>query len=289
MSENSKFRVGTIYAILAAALWAVNIIITKFIIKAGENPINIVFWIAIISSPYWIGLLVKKSEELKKASKKDLLILISIAITANLLLSLVEMFALKYTQAINFSFLIRSTLIFTILFATIFLGEKITRKKVILAVLILTGAYLVATGGKIINLGLGDILTLLEAALLAFGNTILGKIATKTMSPQLSSSGSFVFSLLPIIVFTFSTKSFAFPHTWGLVILLSVLCIVSNSNRFVAYKHCSASFLAMTYSLTPVFVTILAFFLLGEKFTLAQLIGGLLVVSGGVFAEKIKL
>jgi drug/metabolite transporter (DMT)-like permease len=215
--------------------------------------------------------------------------LLSIAIIANLLLSIVEIFALKYTQAINFSFLIRSTLIFTILFATIFLGERITRKKIILAMLILAGAYLVATGGRAITLGLGDILTLLEAALLAFGNTILGKIATKTMSSQLSSSGSFVFGLLPIVVFTFATKSFALPHAWGLLILLSTLCVVSNLNRFTAYKYCSASFLAMTYSLTPIFVTIIAFFLLGERLTLIQLLGGLFVVSGGVFAEKVKL
>ncbi|MFA7253200.1 MAG: DMT family transporter [Patescibacteria group bacterium] len=284
-----NLRIGTILAISAALLWAVNIIITKFILRAGENPINIIFWITLFALPFWLGLFLRKRQEAAKITKKDIWILLAIGIISTLFIAVVEAFAIKYTPAINYSFLIRSTLLFTIGFAAIFLGEKITLKKIILGVLILLGAYLVATGGKVISLSVGDGLTLLEAALIAFGNTILGKIATKTMSSQLSSSGSFMFGLLPVIAITFLTKSFAFPHTIPLLILLSLLGVISSSIRFRAYEHCSASFLAMTYSLTPVFVSIIAFFLLGERLTPIQLIGGLLVVSGGVFAEKIKL
>lgn len=284
-----NFRIGTILAVSAALLWAVNIIITKFIIKAGENPINIVFWLGVLCLPYWSGLFVSRREEIKKATKKDFLILFSIGIISTVLISVVEIFALKYSQAVNYSFLIRTVMIFTIGLAAVFLGEKITWKKIILALLILSGAYLVATGGRIISLTTGDILTLFEALLIAVGNTILGKIAARTMSSSLSASGSFLFGIIPVIILTFVTGSFAIPHTFFLLIILSVLCILSNRIRFQAYQHCSASFLAMTYSLTPVFVTILAFFLLGENLTTVQLIGGLLIVAGGIYAERIKI
>ncbi len=289
MSKESKFRTGTILALSAAFLWAVNIIITKYILRAGENPVNIMFWITIISLPFWIGRFITKKEEAKKASKKDYLILISIGIIATLLATMVEFYALKYSQAINYSFLIRSVMIFTVGFAAIFLKEKITFKKIILVVLILTGAYLVATGGKVISLSIGDGLTLFNAALIAFGNTILGKIAAKTMSPGLSASGSFLFGLLPVVAVTFMTKSFAIPHTLWLLLLLSFFGILSATVRFKAYKYCTASFLSMIYSTTPVFVALMAFILLGETITIIQLIGGLLVISGGIYAERTKI
>lgn len=282
-------RKGTLLAAAAAFLWAAIIILTKFIIRAGDNPLNVIFWLTILATPFWIGLLFSKKAEVKKMRKKDFQTLLLIGLVGPLLGAIVEIFALKYTQATNFSFLIRSSLLFTIVFAALFLGERVTKKKLTIATLILIGAYLIATSGKIIHLSLGDGLTLLEAALIAFGNTILGKIAIKTMSSQLSAAGSFLVSVLPVTVLTFATNSFAVPHAVGLILILTVVEIVSVLNRFNAYKYCSASFLAMTYSATPVIVTVFAFFLLGEQLSLIQIIGGLLIVSGGVYAEKIKI
>ncbi|MDO8444389.1 MAG: DMT family transporter, partial [bacterium] len=262
---SKKLRTGTILAVIAAFLWAMIIILTKFIIRAGDDPLNVIFWLTILATPFWLGMIVSKKEEVKKMEKKDYQILLLIGLVGPLLGAIVEIFALKYTQATNFSFLIRSSLLFTIIFAALFLGERVTKKKLTIATLILIGAYLIATSGKIIHLSLGDGLTLLEAALIAFGNTILGKIAIRTMSSQLSAAGSFLVSVLPVIVLTFATKSFAIPHAIGLILVLTVVEIVSVLNRFNAYKYCSASFLAMTYSATPVIVTVSAFFLLGEQ------------------------
>lgn len=289
MSKGSKFRIGTILALSAAFLWAVNIVITKYIIKAGENPINVVFWVAVISLPFWLGRFAMKKEEARKASKKDYLVLLLMGIIGTLLVSIIQIYALKYSQAINYSFLIRSVMIFTIAFAAIFLKEKITVKKVVLTVLILAGSYLVATSGKIISLSIGDGLTLLNAALIAFGNTILGKIAAKTMSSGLSASGSFLFGFVPIVAITFLTGSFALPHALWLILLLSVFGILSTIVRFRAYQHCTASFLSMIYSMTPVFITLMAFFLLGETLTTIQVIGGLLIIFGGIYAERTRI
>lgn len=120
---------GFIFTFLAALAWAISIVIARFILRSGENAYNLAFWTTVLAVPYWLFVLSKRKTELQKATKKDYLILIGMGLVSTIGINITEAFALKYSPAVNYSFLIRSVILFTIIFAYFFLGEKLTLKK----------------------------------------------------------------------------------------------------------------------------------------------------------------
>lgn len=279
---------GFKFTFLAAFSWAVSIILTKYIFKLGENAYNLTFWGALLSLPYWLYVLGKTKTELKQISKKDYLILFGIALISTVGVSISENFALKYGLAINFSFLIRTVILFTMFFAYLFLGEKFTLKKLILAVLILSGAYLLTSNGQALVLTKGDIFTLIEAILIAINN-ILGKKATNRMSPNLSASVSILLGLLPISLIALLNHAIALPKSWPLLILMTVFSLLITVFRYRALKHATATYVTMIFSFTPVFVAFMAMPLLKEFLTPIQMLGGVLIVLAGIAVEKLKI
>jgi drug/metabolite transporter (DMT)-like permease len=284
-----KLSKGFYLTFTAAIIWTISIIITRIILKNGENTYNVLFWTTILATPYWFFVLRKKGKELITISKKSYLILLGIGLISTIGVNIVELFALKYSPAVNYSFLIRSTLLFTIFFAYFFLGEALTVKKIIISILILTGIYLLTTKGHFISLSLGDTFTLIEAMLISFGNTILGKMATNKMSTGLCTSASFLIGVLPIITIALLSHSISVPKFPLLILSLVVLGILSMTVRFQAYKHATATYVTMIYSFTPVFVLLAGISFLKETLSPIQLFGGILILLGCVFAEKLKM
>jgi drug/metabolite transporter (DMT)-like permease len=206
-----------------------------------------------------------------------------------IILTFLEPLAIKYSTAINYSFLIRSVLLFTVIFAVIFLNETLTRKKVVLVILTLIGAYLLTTKGQLISLSLGDGLTLLEAALIAFGNNILGKLSTKNMSANIASAGSYFVGVLPVVGIAIMKNAATVPKFPLLLLIITFFSILITVTRFRAYRHASASYVTMVFSFTPVFVTLFAYLFLHEVITPIQVVGGGLMVLAGIATEKLKI
>src|SRR3989344_389807 len=197
---------GFVFTFSAAFFWAISIIIARIVLSSGENVFNLIFWTTLLSSPYWLYVLSKNKKELKTIRKNEVKILLGMGLISTVGIGIVEFFALKYSPAINYSFLIRSTILFTIFFAYLFLNEKLTRKKIILSIMILIGSYFLTTNGQIISPSLGDVFTLIEAALIAFGNNVLGKMATNKMSVGLSASASILIGTIPIGLLPYLAK-----------------------------------------------------------------------------------
>lgn len=274
---------------LAALSWSITIVITRIVLQNGENPFNLAFWIASLSAPYWLFIFLKNILEFKSIIKKYYWIFLSTALFSTVGIEIIEPFALKYSPAINYSLLIRSVILFTIVFAYLFLGEKVTVKKIIVAFLILLGAFLLTTGGQSMTFSLGDLFTLTEAALIAMGNNIMGKIAVRRMSADLSASGSFLIGVLPVALIAKFNNAITMPKFPALVILLVITAILLTFFRFRAYQNASASYVTMVFSFTPVFVSFMAIPLLGESMTPIQITGGILMILGSIAVEKLKI
>ncbi|MBI3577628.1 DMT family transporter, partial [Candidatus Gottesmanbacteria bacterium] len=277
-----KLSKGFIFTLLAAISWTLSIVGTRVILRAGENPYNLGFWTTILALPYWLFVLLRHTPEVKKLKRHDMSLLLASGLIGSAGITFVEIFALKYSPAINYSFLIRTVIVFTILFAYIFLKEKITRKKFVLACMILGGAYLLTTNGVLIRLSRGDLFTLLEAALIAFGNNVLGKALTNRMSSDVSSSGRFVVGLFPVIIYSTINTTVQLPHMFPLILFLTLMSILIYVFLFKAYKVASASYVTMIMSFTPVFVSFLAVPILKESLSAIQIIGGILMKLHGL-------
>jgi len=279
---------GFYFSAIAAFAWAVTISLSKLAFQGGENAYTLAFWTTMFAIPFWGILLYKEKNALRSVPKVGIYVLLGMGLNS-IILTILEPFAIKFSTAINYSFLIRSVLLFTVLFAVMFLNEKLTRKKVVLVVLTLIGAYLLTTKGQLISLSLGDGLTLLEAVLIAFGNNILGKLSTKNMSANVASAGSFFVSILPVAVIAFLNDAISLPKFPLLLLGITVFSILITITRFRAYRHASASYVTMIFSFTPVFVTLIAFLFLNEVITPIQIVGGGLMVLAGVAAEKLSI
>lgn len=280
---------GFIYAFLAAFAWAVSIIIARFVLRSGENAYNIVFWTTLLAVPYWLLIFSKNRKEFISLKRRDYLLIAAIGLVSSALVNIVEALALKYSPATNYSFLIRSSMLFTVILAYFFLGEKITKKKIVLVILLLVGSYFLIAKGTIIHFTLGDVFTITEALLIAISNNVLTKKITNRMSVDLSSSASFLVGVLPISLIALFNQSISFPKLPVWVVLITVCYILITYFRFRAYKNVTASFVTMVFSFTPVIVSILAAPFLEETLTPIQMFGGALIVIAGVAVEKLKI
>ncbi|MFH1188073.1 MAG: DMT family transporter [bacterium] len=278
-----------IYLFTAVLSWAASILLIKYILNQGESAYNLIFWAAILSAPYWIYIFCKNSEKVKRITKTDIWILIGIGFINTAAANVVEIFAIKYTQAINYSFLVRTTMVFTIIFAFLFLKEKITKQKIILCVMILSGSYLLITSGKLMRFQIGDLLTILEAVLVSFGGVILGKMAVKRMGRELSSSAGILIGIFPITAIAFLNKAVAIPKLPVFVLFLALSNALIIVFKYKGYKIASAAYITMMFSLTPVVVSLIAIPLFKESLAPIQILGGGLIILGGVLCEKLRI
>ena len=226
--------------------------------------------------------------KLTTATTKDYLLLLFIGLIYTLGVTLVETLALKSSPAVNFSFLIRTVILFTIILATIFLKEALTLKKLILAGLILAGSYLLTTQGQKLILSRGDLFTLLEALMLGF-LTISQKTAVQKFGAPLTASAAFIFSLVPFLMLLLATGQIHWPKAPLIIPLLAVFNIGITQFKLQGLKYASASYVTMIFSFTPIFVSLLAIPLLHETLTPIQILGGALIILAGIGVEKLKI
>lgn len=283
-----KVSKGFIFTFIAAFGWAVTISLSKLAFQGGENVYTLALWTELFALPLWLYFLISNKRELRSIPKMGIYVLLGMGLNG-IILTFLEPLAIKYSTAINYSFLIRSVLLFTVIFAVIFLNETLTRKKVVLVILTLIGAYLLTTKGQLISLSLGDGLTLLEAALIAFGNNILGKLSTKNMSANIASTGSYFVGVLPVVGIAIMKNAATMPKFPLLLLTITFFSILITVTRFRAYRHASASYVTMVFSFTPVFVTLFAYLFLHEVITPIQVVGGGLMVLAGIATEKLAI
>jgi len=284
-----KLRAGFLFAISGSVVWAIAIVLYRIVLSAGENPFNLTFWTTVLAFPYWTALLFKERKSVIKLKRSDYVLLAAMALVSSVGVGLAEVFALQNSPAVNFAFLIRTVTLFTIVFAFVFLREAITKNKLFLMIVLLTGSYLLATGGQSIRFTRGDLFTILEAMLIAFGTNVLGKLSTNRMPANTVSSVRFMMSVLPLIILALANTTVRVPMNMPLVLLITFLDFLLAYLIFQAFKHSTATFMTMIMSFTPVFVALIAFPLLGETLTPVQLVGGGLIVAGGIMVEALKI
>lgn len=223
---------GPILIIVAAILWALDGVIRRHLY--GLPPITIIFF------EHLIGLIILtpfvfKSLKKEKLNRRDILLLVLVAILSGLLGTLWFTTALLKVHFISFSvvFLIQKLQpIFAISSASIFLKEKFDRRYIKWALLAILGAYFVTfkNGHVDINTGEGTIIAALYALGAAFAwgtSTTFSKMILTKISYKVSTFYRFlftsIFAFLVIVLFNYlpSLSSPTLPE-FGLFALIAV-------------------------------------------------------------------
>ena len=129
---NEKLR-GLLYVTTFSLVWAIQTIINKFAVNKGLDPMLFSFQ-TLIGAGFFLLIYVtftqfKELKKIKKASTKELVLIVLVGVLASGLATLSTFYGLKYSTSINYGFLVKTTVVFSVLLAAIFLKEKLTIKK----------------------------------------------------------------------------------------------------------------------------------------------------------------
>ena len=280
---------GFIFSLGIAVIWACSLVNSRYLLTLGEDPVSLALWISIFEFIPWLYIFYTHIKEFIALSWQYKLLLLGLGILSSVGIDILQSVALAHTSAVNFSFLYRTVVVFTIILAYFFFKEPITRKKTLLALLILFGSYLLTTNGLGIKITLGDVYTLLYAASAAFITNILIKHTVSKMHPDLSGAVISLITTFMLLSIAITRGPIRVPQHIPFFLLASILSIGVVTVRNRAYQHATASFVTMIVSLTPVFVAFLSYPLLHERLGLVETIGGLIIIGSTFFVEKFNI
>jgi drug/metabolite transporter (DMT)-like permease len=194
-----------------------------------------------------------------------------------------------YMSASAASLIIATIPIFTVIFAMVFLKEKITKKIAIGIPLSLTGVVIISFTGTSTNpfeiTYISAAAAVLISALMGAGYTIMGKKLLQRYSALSLTVYAFLFGslgLLPLLSPSLIAEVTSLTwRGWGAVLFLAVLpTVVGYVLWYVALEIKTASEISVFLYFIPVLSTIISYFLFQESITWLFVFGGALVIGG---------
>ena len=284
-----KKNLALIWVIIQVVLTAGLILLTKYVFDLGIEPLNFSYQILLASVVYLlIYALFKEPKALVSVDKKSLLMIVLIGIIGGAIAYGLGFLGLQKSTAINYAFLIQTTVFFTPVLAFFFLKEHLKPYKTVLIFALLLGAYLVSTNGKLILPKTGDLFILLGSIAFSSG-VILTKIALKKVPTLTFSMYRAIFGGISLLIFLLliNKVNFDFNWFWIAVVGLVIAAGIYAMNKSLEYG--TASYMQMMYISVPVVTAIFAYFILGESMTPIQIVGGALIIVSGFFVHKLKI
>jgi len=214
---------------------------------------------------------------------------------------MVGIFGLQMTTASNATLIASSEVILTVLFAAVFLNEELTRMKLLLSGISFLGVLLLMLQdfqGVSQSSLVGDLLILM-GTVFAVCYVLLSKKQIKTANPLLLTSSQQLVGLIATVV-CFSVLSAINPsyevNAAGISPQFWLLAIVSGIMQYalafllylIALQHSPVSHAAFYIALIPIFGVISAVIIIGERTSLTQAAGGLLVIMSSYYASRLK-
>lgn len=187
------------------------------------------------------------------------------------------------------SFLGRSEVLVTLLFAVILLGERFTRIEILGAMLVLLGALTIRF---VSEMDISNGFWLCMAAALIFGITEgLAKMVALTIPPLMFAWGRSLLLILPFLFTAMLSKNGLqlpkTPSVWlGIACLAAVGPVLGRVFYMKSLTLIPVSKAALINQLQPVWVAVFAVFLFGGIPSLQEWGGGLLILGGCVLLVK---
>ncbi len=203
----------------------------------------------------------------------------------------------RTTTAINSSMIMQLNPIM-IMLGGLFIGEKVSARQVVGIFLSLVGCFLVVN--IISSKGFayspenmkGDLLVLLSAGCWAF-YSVFGKNVVKRTGGYAATTWAMVLGAIELLVLAgviallnigYEYKLPVSAGQWSVIIYLGIFpTAVAFYAWYEAMDTIELSLLSVMQYLTPVFTIFMAFLILGEKMSLLNALGILLVLGGVVF------
>ncbi|HHN82103.1 MAG TPA: DMT family transporter [Methanomicrobia archaeon] len=283
-------RKGLVLVTLFSFSWSLQITMSKVVLNAGMSAFSLLFQVMVVSSICVSGyILLFKRSALSGIERNDLLRLVLVAGVGTALANSFGYYGLENSTSINFGFLVKTAVVFTLVFAHFMLDEPIHVRKLMLMSSLLFGVYLVTTNGRTLVPTPYDAFIILSASLYALANAIAKPVLRKVHSEVVALFRLGMGSVFLAAIFPFLEPSFYIPEHVPLVIITGLLLALMQLLLYKTLQNTTACYLSMMSMLTPLLVMALGLIVLGEQLHTVQAIGGLIVVCSGIFIHKIEI
>lgn len=192
--------------------------------------------------------------------------------------------SLKLTTVASSTIILALQPIVSLIGGFIVFRERTTRAALVTMGVAVVGAVMIGWGDFGLSSAaiLGDILSFLSV-IAVVGYLLIGQSAVKKVSHWIYSFSVFGFAGIALVLYNliagvqFTGYS---GQEWGIFVLLAVVPTISHMINNWLLKYVNATTISMSILGEPVGATLLAVWLLGERLTGWQLVGGVLVLAG---------
>ena len=299
---------GRVYLFVAILIFASSNSVTRQLTELGENyliegrnPIsfcNVLFVgnlcallaLVVIYGKTW------RASSLQRLSLKDWLALVTVAILSGALAPSLVFFALDMTSVNNVVLIGRIEPPLALAISILILRERVNWLVILGAIISFVGVALavilqpptedMVNMAGIINVGRGELMVALSAISQAISNTVsrvsLSKIPLGIFSIFRVAVGTVVFFAVVIKLFGIShfTDVFA-PILWQWMLIYGAVIVVGGQlSWFQGLKKTEAADVSLASSFSPLAGILFAYLILQEVPTMAQYIGGIVIISG---------
>lgn len=294
---NNNIKIYTLMT-LSALFWSGAFIAGKF--GVGEfSPVALTFFRFFFASIIIFIIMVKYEKKDWRLKREDIGVFLITGIAGMVGYHILFFTALKYTAASSASILAATNPIITAILASIFIGEKLDFKRVLVILLALFGVILTISNWNIkvimnLSFNKGDIIMLMAVFAWAAYSVIVKKVMPK-FTPLILTTYSFIVCtivLLPFVIreiFMGSISNIS-SSGWISVLYMSIFpTVIGYLIQQMSIKEIGASKTAIFINLVPFFSIILGVLILGEKINPLRLFSGMIIIFSVYLNSRISI
>lgn len=295
-SQQKKDQIlGICLAVLATMVWAGNFVISKGVSQL-IGPVSLAFFRWSLATLIIIPIAWTSYKKEKQYIKENIRYLFWVSLSGIALFNTCIYVSGHFTTAINMALIgTTSSPIFATIFAIIFLKEKISITRFTGLVMCIIGILILLSKGSFekllaLRFGIGDLWILAAGFCFAIYSVLVRK------KPSSISSLHFlmlIFSMGAIMLFPFFlVENWYLPRPQFTPALIGSILYLGFGTSVVAFlcwnialQKLGASRTVLFGNLTPIFSTLEAVIILGERFTNIHILSGVMVIGGLVIAN----
>lgn len=286
-----------ILMVIATILWAGAFIAGKLGVYQ-LSPLILTYWRMLISLIIMFPLMVILKPKTWKIKRIQLKYAITTGITGMLLYHLLFFTAIKYTTVSNSSMINGFNPILTAILAALFLGERLTKKKIFFTFTAFVGVVTIIINWKLSNLislefNIGDLI-MFSATISMSIYTVIVKKAMKYIEPLVLTTYSIlccVIILTPFAIYEMTqTNIFAVGLEPFLAIIYMAIfpTVIGYTVYQYSIKEIGAGNTSLFINLVPIFSMLFAVLFLQEAFILLNLASTAIIITSVFFFTRSK-
>jgi drug/metabolite transporter (DMT)-like permease len=187
------------------------------------------------------------------------------------------------TDATSVAFLRSMSVIITPALAFMMTGERYSARQIAAQILVLPGIYLLCVKGGLSGFGLGELIALAAAALMAgalvFSRRYLDSVDPVSMTALQAGCSALLALAGCFIIEGGVDTSNADGKIWAIILYLAIACtFVGYLLQNIALTSISERAVALIQCLCPVMTAVFSLILLGERLSLAGIAGAAIII-----------